>query len=173
MIESGIESGIEPRTEPEMIKAAVHRLLSESAQKAIETMFFAMPDSVSMDAGRPPGALIAASLTFQGTPPGRFGLWVSNEVARALAGNFIGYDDAALLAPDEVTGVIGELANMLCGVALSELESQSNFELSTPESAYILADEPAPDYAAGSPTVCRFEFPEGALAFFLEFEERT
>jgi hypothetical protein len=72
-----------------------------------------------------------------------------------------------------VSGVIGELTNMLCGVALSELESQSNFELSTPETLAVAADEPAPDYAGGSPTVCRFEFPEGALAFFLEFKERA
>jgi len=32
-----------------MIEEAVHLLLSESAQKALETMFFAIPDTVSMD----------------------------------------------------------------------------------------------------------------------------
>ncbi len=61
-----------------MIEDAVHQLLSESATSTLETMFFATPDKVSMDPRRPAGELIAASLTFQGAPPGRFGLLVSD-----------------------------------------------------------------------------------------------
>src|SRR5260370_23941932 len=102
-----------------MIEDAVHQLLSESAENALETMFFATPDEVSTDPRRPAGELIAASLTFQGAPPGRFGLVVSNLTARTLAANFIGYDigydDAARLLPAQVAGVMGELANMMCG----------------------------------------------------------
>ena len=79
-----------------MIEDAVHQLLSESAQRTLETMFFAMPDKVSMDPRRPAGELIAASLTFQGAPPGRFGLVVSDPLARTLAGNFGACDDGVL-----------------------------------------------------------------------------
>ena len=57
-----------------MIEDAVHQLLSESAQNALETMFFTTPDSVSRDPSRPAGKLIASSLTFEGAPPGHFGL---------------------------------------------------------------------------------------------------
>lgn len=166
-----IESGIEPGADPEMIEAAVHRLLTESAEKALETMFFAMPDQVSMNPARPAGDLLAASLRFQGTPPGRFGMLISEPTARTLAGNFIGCEDASALARTEVEGVIGELTNMLCGVALSELESHSNFELTTPVPVHIDALESGPDFTGGTPCVCRFEFPEGALVFFLTFEE--
>ena len=154
-----------------MIEEAVNQLLSESAQKILGTMFFSMPDKVSMDPRRPVGELIAASLTFQGTPPGRFGLIVSDPVARTLAANFIGCDDATLLRPAQIAGVIDELANMICGAVLSELESEAHFDLSAPESLHASADEPGPDFTAGSPFACRFEFSEGELVFFLAFEE--
>jgi hypothetical protein len=154
-----------------MIEDAVHELLSESAQKALETMFFAMPDSVSMDLRRPAGELIAASLTFQGAPPGRFGFMVSEPVARTLAGNFFGCDDAARLPPAQVAGVMEELSNIMCGVVLSELESNANFDLGAPKAIHVAADEPGPDFTAGSPSICRFEFSQGALVFFLTFEE--
>ena len=162
-------------TEAGMVETAVHRLLSESTQKSLETMFFAIPDGVSTNPERPHGQLISVSLTFQGTPPGRFGLLVSERLARTLAGNFMGSEDMEELRPDEVGGVMGELANMLCGVALSDLQSQTNFELSTPVAKHIGAEETAPDFsgrgdALGSPFVCRFEFPEGALVQFLAFE---
>jgi CheY-specific phosphatase CheX len=152
-------------------EAAVHQLLSVSAQKVLEAMFFVTPDKVSMDPQRPAGELIAASLTFQGAPPGRFGLVVSDLVARTLAANFIGCDDGQHLHPAQVSGVMGELANMMCGAAISELESNAIFDLSAPESTHVGADEPGPDFIAGSPPTCRFEFPEGALVFSLTFEE--
>jgi hypothetical protein len=154
-----------------MIEDAVHQLLSESAQNTLETMFFSTPDSVSMDTGRPAGALIASSLTFQGAPPGHFGLLVSDPLARALAANFTASDDAACLAPAQVAEVMGELCNMMCGVALSELESDANFDLSPPQSIHLGVDQPAPDFNVGSPSICRFEFPQGSLLFFLRFEE--
>ncbi|HEY1758116.1 MAG TPA: chemotaxis protein CheX [Bryobacteraceae bacterium] len=163
MSEHGIEAG--------MVESAVYRLLAESTQTVLETMFFAMPDKVSADPERPSGALIAASLTFHGTPPGWFGLLLSEGLAKTLAGNFIGCDDADALSPAEVAGVIAELSNMLCGAALSDLQSQTNFELSTPEPRQIGTEAPAPDFTAGSPFICRFEFSEGTLVLFLTFEE--
>jgi CheY-specific phosphatase CheX len=155
------------------IEEAVYRLLSESAQNALETMFFAIPDAVSTGGGRPAGELFASRLTFQGTPPGKFGLLISEPLARNLAESFTGCDDPASLTSDDVSSVIGELTNMLCGVALSELEAHANFDLSTPEPFLVNADEAGPDFASGSPSVCRFEFPEGALVFFLKFEDPT
>lgn len=181
MIEPLIESEITKDVAKELMEAAIHRLLSESAKKALETMFFAIPDRVSMEPERPIGNLIACRLTFQGTPSGRFGLLISSELAGILAADFMG-SDVADLTPDSIAGVIAELANMLCGVALSELEAHSNFELSMPEPVRIGALEPAPDFEAslnnasfkgGSPSVCRFEFPSGTLVFYLFFEEQA
>jgi len=158
-----------------MIEETIGLLLPESAQQTLETMFFVAPDTVSMfagrDAGRPAGELIAATLSFQGSPRGRFGLLAPNALARALAANFIGCDEAAELRPGQVTGVIGELANMICGAVLSRLESDASFDLGAPETVEVGADDPGPDLAAGTPSICRLEFPEGALVVFLAFED--
>jgi CheY-specific phosphatase CheX len=154
-----------------MTEDTVRDRLVESAQTVLETMFFATPDTVSMDPQRPAGELIAVSLTFQGSPSGRFQLIVSDLAARTLAANFIGCDDAMSLLPGQVTGVMGELANMMCGAVVSEAESDVSFDLDAPEAIHVGADEPAPDFGAGSPCICRFEFPEGALVSCLTFKE--
>jgi hypothetical protein len=140
-------------------------------QAALETMFFAAPDTVSMDPRRPAGALIAAKLTFQGTPDGWFGLIVSDPLARTLAANFLGCEDDAHLLPASVSDVTLELANIMCGAALSRMESGVNFDLGVPLSIPVGAEESGPDFVAGSTSTCRFEFPEGALIAFLAFQE--
>lgn len=154
-----------------MVDDAVRQLLSESAQKALETMFFTAPDGVSAEPQRPTGELIAASLTFRGEPPGRFGMVISEPLARTLAASFLGSDDEGLLLPVQVADVMGELANMMCGSAVSDLESNVNFDLGAPESIHVGAGDPGPDFTAGSPSICRFEFSGGALVLFLTFEE--
>jgi CheY-specific phosphatase CheX len=156
-----------------MIEGTAHSLLSGSVEKVLETMFFASPDTMSMDPQRPAGELIAASLTFQGVPPGWFGLVVSDPLARTLTANFMGCDDTPSLLPEQVAGVVGELANMICGAVLSQMESDVNFDLGAPESVRVSAGDPGPDYTAGTPSVCRFEFAEGALVAFLAFQERA
>jgi CheY-specific phosphatase CheX len=154
-----------------MIENAVYQLLSESAQKVLETMFFIAPDAVSAEPQRPSGQVIAASLTFQGTPPGQFGIVVSDPVGRTLAANFLGVEDEACLLPPQIAEVIGELTNMISGAVLSELESNANFEISAPSVFRLGADDVSPDFAAGSPSICRFEFPNGALVLFFAFED--
>jgi len=104
-------------------------LLPASAQKTLETMFFAMPDAVSTT---PPGGgeVIGRRPRLSGSA--RRPVWassVSDPVARTLAANFIGCDESADLRSDQVAGVIAELANMICGAVLSELESDAHFDL--------------------------------------------
>ena len=67
-----------------MDRDAVFQMLSRSGERTLETMFFTMPDSISSDVQRPTGALVATSLTFVGSPPGRFGLILSEPVGRAM-----------------------------------------------------------------------------------------
>lgn len=145
----------------------------EAAQQTLETMFFAMPESVSDDARRPAGDLIAASLAFRGSPDGRFGLLVSEPLARVLAANFFGCDESSAMASGHLTGVIAELANMICGAALTKIESEAGFDLAAPRTSRIGFDEPAPNFTAGSMSVCRLEFPEGSLVAFLTFKDRA
>jgi CheY-specific phosphatase CheX len=154
-----------------MIDDAVRQLLSESAQQALETMFFAAPEAISADAGRPRGELIASHLTFLGAPCGSFGAAVSTPLARALAANFFGVDDASELAPGQVMEVVGELTNIICGAVLSELETHSNFDIATPRPVEVAENEPGPDFQGENPISCRLEMPEGAMVLHLAFEE--
>ena len=141
----------------------------EAAQRTLETMFFAVPDAVSASPQRPPGDLIAASLRFRGTPDGRFGVLVSEPLARTLAANFFGCDEGSEMASGHVTGVIAELTNMICGAALTQIESSAAFDLAAPGTFRLPASAPPPDFTAGSPSVCRLEFAEGTLVLFLSF----
>jgi CheY-specific phosphatase CheX len=152
---------------------AVRQLLSESAQNTLETMFFITPDRISTELERPEGELIAASVTFQGAPPGRFGMVVSARAARGMAANFLGSEDDAKLPLAQVSGVMGELANIICGTMLSELQSDANFDLAEPFTLHASANEPGPDFLSGSPVAVRFETPEGAIIFSFAFEERA
>ena len=154
-----------------MIVHAVQRLLPEMAGKTLGTMFFAMPDLVSLDPGRPSGELIAASLAFHGSAPGRFGLIASYSLAKNLAADFLGWDEAESLTEGRVTSVIGELANMICGAVLSEMKLAECFDLSSPKPICVGANDAGPDFTSGSPSICRFEFHgRGALVLFLGFE---
>jgi hypothetical protein len=154
----------------------VARLLPEIAARTLETMFFAMPDSISSDGAleRPgwlSGELIGASLTFHGSATGRFGLIASCSVAEDLAANFLARDEGPSLAQGSVISVVGELANMICGAVLSEMEFAASFDLSSPECVCVGATEADPDFTFGSPFICRFEFDgRGALVLFLGFE---
>ena len=152
---------------------AVSELLSESAQNALETMFFTTPDRISTERARPGGELIAASQTFHGAPPGRFGIVVSAPAATTIAASFLGSEDDAKLPLSQVSAVIGELANIICGTMLSELQPDANFDLSEPATSYAGASEPAPDFLSGSPAVVRFELPGGAIILSFAFEERV
>jgi chemotaxis protein CheY-P-specific phosphatase CheC len=154
-----------------MIENAVRQLLSECAQQTLETMFFAAPDAIFPDAARPAGELIAASLTFQGDPPGRFGVVLSSPLARTMAINFLGLEDDAELPPSQVNEVVGEMTNIICGAVLSELESNANFDISTPAPRRVGETEPLPDHFTGLPFGCRMELPEGSIVVSLFFED--
>ena len=152
---------------------AVRQLLSESAQHALETMFFTMPDRISTELERPTRELVAASVAFHGAPPGRFGIVVSASVATSIAANFLGCEDDAKLPRAQVSGVIGELANIICGTMLSELQSDANFDIGVPTTSCAGASEPGPDFLSGSPAAVRFDLPGGAMVLSFAFEERA
>jgi len=144
-----------------MIERAAYQLLSETGLETLEKMFFTAPDRVCADSGVPAGDLIAVHLTFQGDPPGGFAVLVTAAVARSLAANFLGLDDAT---PAQVREVCGELANIVCGAVLSELQSNANFSLSTP---IVGLPDSLP---ACLPISCRFELPAGDIVFSIAFE---
>lgn len=141
----------------------LNQILSESAGEVLETMFFT---SVLGETFEKPGAAgwISATLSFRGSPSGRFGVRVPPDSARRIAAGFLGLEEEEVSAAQ--TGeVVCELCNMLCGSVLSRLEKDSLFELSHPE--IDLAGVGCPEVH----TACRLlELEDGVLGAWLALE---
>jgi len=78
------------------------------------------------------GGSLSYSLRFEGHISGRFGLYLEEGTARTLAANFLAEDEGTLSCP-QIGEVAGELANMLCGSVMSQVEGDRKFILSHPQ----------------------------------------
>ncbi len=149
----------EPLTKPEC-----ERLLAESAEDVLETMFFTCrADAPPEDAGADPGPVV--EIRFRGNPPGVFHQRLDRRTANELAASFLGVASPEEVTPAEVDNVLRELANVICGRALSRIESDSTFDLSPPE---ILAQ--APPAPEGCSAHCRVPLESGQLEVWLALE---
>jgi CheY-specific phosphatase CheX len=115
-----------------MPESDLGQLLSESATEVLETMFFTSTLSEQAPPEPVAGPGICATLSFQGDPPGRFGLRLPAGTARKIAASFLGKNEAEV-SEIQIGEVVSELANMLCGSVLSRLEKETMFHLSHPE----------------------------------------
>ena len=105
-----------------------------SVEEVLETMFFAetMGECPAVDpAEEPPPDEIAAGLTFQGEPSGCMLLRITLDAARQITADFLGLDDAEI-SDNQISEVVRELANMICGSVLSRVESSVTFQLGPP-----------------------------------------
>ena len=102
--------------------------------------------------------LLSKTIQISGPLTGTFRLAITMDAADALAADFLGL----LLLPDcaAVDQVMGELANMICGAALSRIEPDALFGLSHPE------PDSTPIHNDG--TFQCFELERGLLAVSLE-----
>jgi CheY-specific phosphatase CheX len=106
----------------------LQQIFQESASEVLETMFFA---GVAEEAAEESDvALVSAELTFHGSPSGKFGVRVPLATGRTIASSFLGVDEAS---DDQVSEVVCELTNMICGSVLSRIEAGARFELLHPE----------------------------------------
>jgi CheY-specific phosphatase CheX len=148
-----------------MLMVEPNQILSDSLAEVVENMFFTTVTGDSDPSDISSERWISARLSFHGTSEGHFGVRVPPETGRKIAANFLGPEEEAL-TESQVSEVICELANMLCGSVLSRLERTSAFDLSQPER------EP-PD--AGYPenlAACRaFFLDEGPLVMWLELAQ--
>jgi len=138
--------------------------LATAAREVLETMFFTTVLDEPPEEAPEPSTELHAKLSFHGDPSGNFWLGVPERTARTIASNFLGAEDESELSQEKVAGVICEMVNMICGAALSRIESHSVFRLDTP----TLVDE-APQ-AEDGPNVlhCRLSLEEGDLQVFLQ-----
>lgn len=110
--------------------AALRNLLQNSARQVLETFFFQSVDPEPEDLD--PDPVVWAEVRFQGDPPGFFHLGLSERALAESASSFLGADPAVQPSPEEAAGVLREMANVICGAALSRLESDRTFKLDPP-----------------------------------------
>jgi CheY-specific phosphatase CheX len=107
---------------------------------------------------------IGVRLRFAGERRGVLLLSVSAAAARTLAADFLGEEQAGSPSNEQVLEVVKELANMICGYALSALER---------ESLHLAAPEVVPAAALAWSVPCRrsFRLDNGSLTIGLEFQD--
>ena len=148
-----------------MPETVIEQALSRATGDVLEKMFFAelLGESAAPQNSDP---AIAVRMPFDGECRGILTLRISMAAARTLAADFLGVDSDE--GPDEgqVYEVVRELANMICGDALSALE-KSPLRLSAPE--IVPADLTLP--AGGG--FRSFDLGNGVLTVSLRFLEHT
>ena len=115
-----------------MIAEQIASKLREAANSVLEMMFMA---PVLADQEFPPPNvlnLMLVGLEFEGQARGTFTLAISATTAQRLALNFMGMSPEEHLDRQPVIEVLGELANMLCGHFLGQLNFHESFRLSSP-----------------------------------------
>ena len=110
-------------------------MLARGVETVLETMFFTAP--LPPADAQPGGGALLARVVFEGEPSGTLCLRISEASARSLAASFLGEDEESLGAI-QIGQVVCELANMLCGWLLSQVEHDRHFKLGASE---LLLDE--------------------------------
>ena len=101
--------------------------------EVLETMFFELPEDEASLLDTPPEEPIAATALFGGDMQGSLCVAAGPWAARRLAASFLGREDESTITEAEVRLVACEMANMVCGNALSRIEPHGSFRIATPE----------------------------------------
>jgi CheY-specific phosphatase CheX len=108
--------------------------LRDSVDEVLEKMFFAetLGEASGADqAEDSPHGTIAVELAFEGEPSGSMCLRLTADAAREIAADFLGMEGAEI-SINQISEVVRELANMICGSVLSRVESAATFRLGVP-----------------------------------------
>ena len=125
--------------------------------RLLETMFYSAV--LDLAANAPPETRYTAMVPFSGSLEGSVCVSASPRTAAALAANFLG--ESGEVSAAQAASVVGELANILCGSLLGEIERTGQFVIGAPE----LFDSPSASSALEEMPLRRiYELEEGTLA---------
>jgi CheY-specific phosphatase CheX len=114
------------------MKKTLERGLAAAIDETLQTMFFIVSEPESEEgadeSGRP---VMEALVAFTGDMDGRLLLRIGSREAAAMASDFLGLDEPEVTA-SHMNQVVGELANMICGSALSRIWPEGAFRIETP-----------------------------------------
>ena len=132
-------------------------VLGQVTEEVLEYMFFS--GVTGEPAVSATGKRLCATVSFTGSSNGALGVSVPPPVAAVLAAAFLGSEDEAT-DETQVRAVVGEIANVICGVVLARMNADGQFAISTPE---VIAGEDGD--AVGKCEIQRhFEIIEGDLS---------
>src|SRR5436190_24179161 len=99
-----------------MAASAIHAALAAAVSDVLESMFYV--EALGETTEAPGDDAMVVEVGFDGVPPGRFQMRLAPQAAHAIAADFLG-EDAGSLSERQSDDVALELANMICGAALS------------------------------------------------------
>ena len=137
-------------------------LLDQASEEVLENMFFSgITGELEMPAA---GERLRASVAFTGTANGELSVSAPPFAAALLAAGFLG-EEPGDVADFQVRAVVGELANVLCGVVLARINPDGQFVITPPRVDVIDTADSAP---AGEQAFQRcFELIEGDMTVAL------
>ncbi len=144
-------------------REAIRRALEEAVLEVLETMCFEFPVEEPYEGEAPQGEAVEAAARFEGSLRGELCVTLAGGAPRRLAAAFLGLEEAEAGEREQLL-MASELANMVCGAALSRLEPHGRLRI-------------APPRAARGPGACQgrcwlhFALEEGEVAATLHLEE--
>ena len=111
----------------------VRDAMGQAASNVLETMFFTMPEGDAAPELIAPQETLCATVHFSGEWAGDFAVEAPLLAAREIAANFSGAIDPSEVSEAQVSEVLSELANMVCGSTLSILDRDCLFDLGAPQ----------------------------------------
>src|SRR5436190_15998222 len=142
--------------------------LMDCTTRVLEGMFFASVFGEVDEAGLGHGPMVVADLSFTGPLQGSLAVAASPETAHALACSFLAHNGPDDLEPHRVQETMAELANIICGATLSQIDDEGLFTLAHPRArieAFTTRSEGA---------IRRFlDVGDGSLVVSLTFEDEA
>lgn len=112
-------------------RAAVRRAVEEAVLEVLETMCFEYPVAEPEEGGDPGEEAVEAAARFEGTLRGELRVALTGGAPQRLAAAFLGIEESEVGGREELL-MASELANMVCGAALSRLEPHGRLRIATP-----------------------------------------
>lgn len=144
------------------VETSLPELIEEAAKDALEEMFFMVVFDHAAAKPLEPDA-VCARVDFAGDACGSLTIALSRGALLEAAANFLG-EEGSSLRNDQIRSVICELANIICGSAVSRWRHDGLFLLAPPALAESL-EHP------GTVAECTLQLEQGYLWFSLALDE--
>lgn len=133
--------------------------------EVLETMYYLFPETLEEGEVVPAkGPFLRSWVTINGPQSIRIGLQVPQSLARKMAANFLGTEEAGI-SKAEMEDILKETTNMMAGAFLSKMEASGALKLQTPEARWL---DTADKNQKSPANRLRFDVDDELLELFVE-----